>query len=129
MPPPRRVSAVASAEAVEDRQLTEDAMKDAMTNETTPHDFAALGRLDAEATPEPWKQLAVTMVARSDRGFLPHDRALIAALRNAHDAYRACVLALAELVARLDMDVPVDAMVQRARAALARFTNITEDGA
>jgi hypothetical protein len=124
MPPPRRVSAVASAEAVEDRQLPEDAM----TNETT-HDFAALGRLEAEATPEPWKQLAVTMVARSDRGFLPHDRALIAALRNAHAAYRACVLALAELVARLDMDVPVDAMVQRARAALARFTNITEDGA
>jgi hypothetical protein len=75
------------------------------------------------------------MVARSDRGFLPHDRALIAALRNAHDAYRACVLALHTAKSVIDElrmrngDILAVAGEPNIDAALARFTNITEDGA
>ena len=111
----------------------------------TPIDFAALGRLDAEATPGPWRVEDAHDLWREVRhGYGPNNRMvvdcaigedgpLIAALRNAAPDLLAVVRVLDEIIRVVDRDLtdftqsPEDAAIEkRARAALSRFANLEE---
>lgn len=89
-----------------------------------PIDFAALGRLDAAATPEPWSRSRSIFVVGSGND----DGRLIVAMRNAHAAYREVVVAAKALADAVnggkftrveDLD-----LLPKLDAALARFRNI-----